>query len=310
MPGVDGLLAAFLGAGLGLGVLCIGLYARGLQVSPTRAPIAWRRLLTALRTPAMSGRLAGAVLAGVSILVVTHWIVAALGAAALVACWPLLFGGARAEQRQIRQLEALVLWTESLRDTVTARASLEQAVPATAYTAPLLIRPALVRILGLLRARVPLDSALLALSAELRDASADKVIGALILNTRQCGTGLAEVLTAVASSARAELDQRRQITAGRASVRRSVQVVVVITIVFAVFLVVFSRAYMKPYDSSGGQLALAVVIALFALGFFWLRRLAGAEAAPPFLHRPDERLPDRDVQVLRQLTTAERDDAP
>ncbi len=88
------------------------------------------------------------------------------------------------EQRQIITLEALVMWTESLRDTVTARASLEQAIPATAVHASPAIRPALIRLVGQLRARVPLDVALLALSAELNDASADKVIGALILNTR------------------------------------------------------------------------------------------------------------------------------
>ena len=47
-----------------------------------------------------------------------------------------MFGGARVEQMQILQLEALVMWTESLRDTTTARASLEQAIPATAQSAP------------------------------------------------------------------------------------------------------------------------------------------------------------------------------
>ena len=76
----------------------------------------------------MAGGLAAAVLT----LLVTGWPVAAAGAAALVIAWPALFGGQRHEQRQIAQLEALAIWTESLRDTVAAHASLEQAIPATA----------------------------------------------------------------------------------------------------------------------------------------------------------------------------------
>ena len=194
------------------------------------------------------------------------------------------------------------MWTESLRDTISARASLEEAIPATAATAPAPIRPALIRLTGLLRSRVPPDRALLAFSAELNDASADKVIGSLILNTRQRGTGMATVLTALAASARAELDQRRRIYAGRSSMRRSVQLVVVITVCFAIFLVLFSRDYVKPYDSTGGQIALAVVLALFAFGFAWMRRLAGGESTSAFLNRPGARIAEADVRVVGHLT--------
>jgi tight adherence protein B len=267
-----------------------------------RRPNRLQRLHVALRSPMLTSRLAASLLAGLLVLVLTHWLIAAAGVAALVVSWPAMFGGARLEQRQIRELEALVMWTESLRDTITARASLEQAIPVTAYTSPELIRPALIRLAGLVRARVPLDRALFELAEELNDASADKVIGSLILNTRQRGTGLADVLGALARSARAELDLRRQVTAGRASMRRSVQLVVLITFAFAVFEVIFARDYLRPYDSLAGQFALAVVVAFFGLGFFWMRRLAGGEAATSFLTRPDQRVADRDVRVVQLLT--------
>jgi hypothetical protein len=160
----------------------------------------------------------------------------------------------------------------------------------------------LIRLVGRLRARVPLDVALLALSAELNDASADKVIGALVLNTRQRGTGLATVLSALAISGRAEMDQRRRISAGRASMRRSVQLVVAITVGFAAFLAVFSRDYVAPYGSLGGQVALAVVVGLFAASFVWLRRLAGGEPAAPFLNRPGARDAEADLRIVHHLT--------
>jgi tight adherence protein B len=301
-PGIGGLVAALIGAGLGAAILLLVITIgnpAGLAPRPAgRVSVA----LSRLRSPATGGRVGAAVLAGVLTLVVTRWPVAAVGIAALVLAWPAMFGGARAERTGIATLEALVMWTESLRDTVSARASLEQAIPATATHAPAPIRPALIRLTGRLRARVPLDAALLELSAELHDASADKVIGALVLNTRQRGSGLAAVLTSLAVAGRAELDQRRRISAGRASMRRSVQLVVVITVFFAGFLATFSRSYVAPYASVGGQVALAVVIGLFAAGFAWLRRLAGGEPATPFLNRGDPATAAEDLRIVHHLT--------
>jgi tight adherence protein B len=301
LPDLNGLLAALIAAGFGAGLVLLAIYVRGVTLPPGKPPRRAEVMLRALRSPALSGRLAGGVVVGVLSLVLTRWPVAAAGLAALVFFWPQMFGGQRLEQNQILRLEALVMWTEYLRDTITARASLEHAIPATAGTAPTPIRPALVRLTGLIRSRVPLDRALLALSAELNDASADKVIGALILNTRQRGSGLASVLSSLASSAREELDQRRRISAGRATMRRSVQIVVVITLAFAVFLVIFSQAYVKPYASVGGQVALAVVVGMFAIGFAWMRTLAGGESTTPFLGM-NARVADSDLRVVAHLT--------
>lgn len=303
-PSLDALLGALIAAGFGGAILLLVVALRPAQPSGPRPPGRVAVWLASWRSPAVSGRLSAGVLVGVLTLVVTRWPVAALAVAALVVSWPVMFGGARVERVAILRLEALVMWTEALRDTVSARASLEQAIPATAAHAAAPIRPALVRLVGRLHARVPLDAALLDLAGELNDASADKVIGALVLNTRQRGTGLAAVLTALARSGRAELDQRRQITAGRASMRRSVQLVVIITVGFAGLLAVFSRAYVAPYSTVGGQLALAVVAGLFAAGFVWLRRLAGGEPATPFL-RPaaDPRRAETDLRIVHHLTT-------
>lgn len=302
LPSLDGLIMGLIAAGFGGGLVLLGVYIHGVTPQPAKPPNRLNLAVQALRSPALSGRIAGGVIIGILALVLSHWPVAALGVAALVIFWPQMFGGQRLEQTQIIQLEALVMWTEALRDTITARASLEQAIPATVGTAPAAIRPALTRLTGLVRSRVPLDRALLALSAELNDGSADKVIGSLILNTRQRGTGLATVLTSLASAARAELDQRRRISAGRATMRRSVQLVVIITLGFAVFLVLFSRDYVKPYGSAGGQVALVVVVAFFAAAFAWMRKLAGGEPNTPFLSRAEVRIGDADLRVVAHLT--------
>jgi Flp pilus assembly protein TadB len=280
------LAAAVTAAGLAAAIVLLIAGVRGTVPDPTRPPsplVRWRRRLG---SPATSGRIAAAVGVGALTLVVTRWPVAAAGLAALVVWWPRMFGGTRAEQAQIDRLEALVTWTEALRDTVAAHASLEHAIPATTHSAPPLIRPALVRLTGRIRARTPLDVALLSLAEELSDASADLVIAALILNVRRRGDRLGEVLTGLAATAREELDLRRRISAGRAGLRRGVQIVIALTLAFAVFLVVFGGTYVRPYDTPAGQIALTVVVGMFAAGFTWMRHLSAAEQPPAFLHRP------------------------
>ena len=76
---------------------------------------------------------------------------------------------------------------------------------------------------------------------------------------------------------------RRRVNAGRRSTRRSVQIVVGVTLAFVGGLVLFNRSYLEPYDSPVGQIVLLVVIAIFAVAFAWLRRLSRFEVPGRFL---------------------------
>ncbi|HET9656950.1 MAG TPA: type II secretion system F family protein [Kineosporiaceae bacterium] len=308
-PGV--LLAAVVAAGVAGGVVVLVAGLRGVVPDPTRPQRRWVQARARLASPALTGRVAAATGVGVATLVFTRWPVAAAALAALVGLWPQLFGGRHGEQAQIARLEALVVWTESLRDTIAAHASLEQAIPATTATCPPVIRPALTRLAGQIRARAPMDDALLGLAAELDDPSADLVCAALILNVRRRGDRLAEVLGGLACAAREELEMRRRISAGRAGLRRGVQIVVVLTVVFAAFLIVFGGAYVTPYGTPTGQLALLVVVGLFAAGFAWMRKLANDDHPAAFLTRPGRELPadPAEVQLVAALTGLSAGDA-
>jgi tight adherence protein B len=306
-PGV--LVAAAIGAGLAAALVLLVAGLHGTVVDPTRPPTRTARLLAGARSPQMTGRLIGAALLAALTLAVTRWPVAAAGVGVLVVAWPRLFGAVRTERAQIAQLEALVSWTEALRDTIAAHASLEQAIPATTENAPAAIRPALVRLTGRIRARAPLDKALYALATELDDASSDRVIAALILNVRRRGDSLGEVLTGLATTAREELDLRRRVSAGRAGMRRAVQIVVLLTLLLAAFLILFGGAYLEPYSTPAGQLALAVVIGMFAGGFAWMQQLSGLRPAPAFLQRPGAQLQGRDLAVVSVLTGISSDRA-
>src|SRR5690606_518289 len=118
---------------------------------------------------------------------------------------------------------------------------------------------------------------------DIDDPSADLIVATLILNSRLRGPGLREVLTSLAKSARADLDMRRRIGASRSSTRRSVQIVMGVTVVFVLGLSIFNRSYVEPYSTPIGQLVLLVVIGLFAAGFLWMRRLSEYEMPERFL---------------------------
>ncbi|MET0468924.1 MAG: type II secretion system F family protein [Aeromicrobium sp.] len=224
---------------------------------------------------------------GLLLLVVTRWPVLAVAGALLVFFGPALFGGAASEKRTIARLEGLAAWTESLRDTIAGAVGLEQAIPATAYAASPAISPQLIGMSDRLRVRTPLPVALQRFADDLDDPSADLIVAALMLNAKLRGPGLRDVLTSLAASAREELEMRRRVVASRASTRRSVQIVVGISVFFVLGLTLFNRDYVEPYDSFLGQIVLLIVLGLFGAGFMWMRRLSVFELPARFLFQAE-----------------------
>jgi Flp pilus assembly protein TadB len=274
------LLALLCGAVVGAAVLLLIVAIRGTEPRD-ETPSLFRRSNADARKNLI--RIGAAIAVGLIVLVVTRWLVLAVALGLLAATADRFFGGTGEERRAIERLDALATWTEALRDTIAGAVGLEQAIPATAVNAAPAIKPGLNLLVDRLRIREPLPSALMRFADDLDDPSADLIVAALVLNARLRGPGLREVLSALADSAREELDVRRKVAAERRSTRRSVQVVVAITLVMAAGLVLFNPTYMQPYTSFIGQVVLAVVIALYALGLIWLRRLAKIEVPERFL---------------------------
>jgi tight adherence protein B len=240
-----------------------------------------------------------AVIVGAVVLLVTSWPVAALASMALVLGWSSLFGGARLERQAAARIEGLAAWTESLRDTIAGAVGLEQAIPATVYAASPAIRAQLRLVVDHLRVRVPLPVALQRLADELDDPSADLVVAALILNAKLRGPGLRQVLTSLSEAARAELDMRQRVAAGRSATRRSAQIVMIFSVAVIALLTVLNPKYVEPYGSVTGQLVLAVVAACFAGGFLWMKRLSGIDMPERFLVATEDRRPAARAEVPR-----------
>jgi Flp pilus assembly protein TadB len=282
-PRRPALRPALLAGGVaGAGLLLLVVAISGLPRRPPAAPAPpGGRLPPALAF--LSRRGWKATIAALLALLITRWPIAALGAGLLTMTWHGLLGGAGDERLSIARIEALASWTESVRDTIAGAVGLEQAIPSSLRAAGQVMQEPLRLLVDRLRTRMPLPVALERFADELDDPVADLIVAALILNARVRGPGLREVLTALSRSAREELDMRRRVIAQRRSTRRSVQIVVGVTLAMVAALVLFNREYVAPYAAPEGQLVLVLVLAMFAAGFVWLKRLSGFDVPGRFL---------------------------
>jgi Flp pilus assembly protein TadB len=281
------LLAVLAGAIAGSGAFLFVVALRGLP--PAASGPGGGGLQRRLRQ-VVGVRGAAALVAGAAALAVTRWAVAGIGVALLAFSWSGL-SGAAGERRALARLEALATWTESLRDTIAGAVGLEQAIPASVRVAAPSLQPALVRLVDRMHTRVPLPDALLRFADDLDDPGADLIIAALVINARLRGPGLRDLLTSLSGSVREELDMRRKVNADRRSTRRSVQIVVAVSVGMALALAMFDHAFLAPYDGLLGQFVLVIVAAIYAAGILWLRRLARFEVPQRLLTATSSILP-------------------
>jgi len=268
-------LLVILIGGLTGGALFLAVVA--LYGLPPRPPGSGPSRLARLRRDVLSPRGAIAVVTGILVLVATRWVVAGVGVALLAYSWRSI-SGARGERAAIARLEGLATWTESLRDTIAGAVGLEQAIPSSTRIAAPAIREPLLRLVDRLHTRMPMPEALRMFATDLDDPSADLIIAALIINARLRGPGLRDLLGALSRSVREELDMRRKVSAERRSTRRSVQMVVLISVGMALGLALLDRTFLAPYSSPFGQVVLALIAGLYGMGIWWLRRLAKFES--------------------------------
>ncbi|MFM9442590.1 type II secretion system F family protein [Streptomyces acidiscabies] len=254
-----------LGLGTGCGLL---LLARGWRGGPSRR-------LKRREPRRHAGRwLAAAVGAGLLAGAVTGWVAGGLLVAMAVWNLPHLLGSDKGEQERTARIEAVAGWTEMLRDTLAAAAGLEQTITATAPATPDAIRPQMTELAARLERGEHLVDALRHLADELEDPTADLVIAALILSARHQARHLAPLLGELAATARAQVEMRHRIEAGRTRVRTTQRTVVATTFTFIAGLVLLNPAFLTPYDTAAGQVVLLTIGALFTAAFVWLRRMA------------------------------------
>jgi tight adherence protein B len=249
------------GTSTGLGLLLIAMAIAG------RTP--------QVRLPAFSPvKLAGCLATGGLTWVLTGWPVGAVLAALAAAVLPGLLAPDHVHRAELARIEAIASWSEMLRDTLAGAAGLEQAIVASAPIAPAPIRAEIGEVAVRIERGERLGSALRHLASRLDDPTADVVIAALVLADERNARDLAALLGSLASSTRDQATMRMRVAASRARTRTSSRVITVITLSVAVVMLLLRPEYLRPYDSTIGQLALAAVGGLFAAGIWLLQRMA------------------------------------
>ena len=218
----------------------------------------------------------GALIVGV----VTRWPVAAVLAAVACVSIPRALR-ATTSQLSIRRAEAVAIWTELLRDSLTASAGLAQAIVATSGVAPQEIREPAGRLADRIMSGLAMDDALRMFAADIGDPSADEVVSALRLASTSRAQRLVDLLGALADSTREVVAMRLRVEASRSSARSGVRLVIWFSVGFVALLAFAARSYLAPFGSITGQLVLVVVGLLYAAGLAIMVRLVRTTGGRP-----------------------------
>jgi Flp pilus assembly protein TadB len=275
-----GLAGGAIAAGLALLVTELIGHRRPPGVPPPRRPFG--------SVPSASGRrVLPALVACLAALAVTRWPVAGLAAALAVIFLPRVLSTSTQRQRTAK-LEGLEQWTRRLGDMLTASRGLEEALEASARSAPAAIAAPVATLAARLNARTGPEAALRAFAAEIDDPAGDRIAAALIIATGHRGGGVRDVLNALAVMIARDVAARREIEAERAQHRTTLRWIAVFVGGFTIFAVL-NRAYSSPYGTLPGEVVLALVTGLYAAGLGWLYRLGAMSTPGRFLARPDAR---------------------
>ena len=273
-----------LGAGFSLVLLAFSWVAEDPGPVRTRwSPVLARReaawlafgLGSALGAYALTGWIAGGVLAGVAVAVSAR---------------------GRAVEREraagVETTRAAAAWAGMLRSTLAAASGVEEAILATAPIAPARIRTETMALAARMRGLEPLEPALKDFAAALGDnPTADLVVSALILSTKRQARDLGAVLDAVAAAARADAAMRNDVEASRARLRAQKRVIGFVVLGLGAYLFIGFRGFLSAYDTPTGQvvlLALGAVAGLSLLGYQRMGAIDVPRAVPVGLGAHDK----------------------
>jgi Flp pilus assembly protein TadB len=265
-----------IGFGLWLGVTAV----RGVKVVPDA-----RRLVPAeVRAERATAWLAGALLTGIIVGLVTRWPVAGIGTALGVLAGPAAVGGTARRAQETATADAIATWADMIRDTMAGASGLEESLIQTAAVAPAAIRTQLQAFAHRLRHQ-PLETALDGLATDLNHSSADLIVAALAAAARLEARDLGGLLARLAEAIRGDVRMRTRIEIGRARIRTSARIAVATTTATVVFLYLFAGHLLEPYDTFGGQVWLLVVMAVFFGAGVMLHHYSQLEAPERFTLR-------------------------
>ncbi|HEY2792483.1 MAG TPA: type II secretion system F family protein [Micromonosporaceae bacterium] len=302
-----------IGAALGVGALIAGLILLvvGLvgTLGPARPPSAFVTAIARLFGAGMSQaarRTRRLLIVSAVVVFVVAWVytgipIAALAGAICVVSLPWLFGAGRADARMIARLEAIEIWTRRLSDLVRSGSGLHQAIMTSAVDAPASIADEVLELAAELRSQLPTAEALRRFADRLADSTSDEVIAAVILNARERGPRLADVLDRVSESMADMITMRREQSSARTDARISAMFLSGMVLIGLTLLMV-NKGYMKPYHSFVGQAVLTCCLVAFGGLLAWCRQMNMPRALPRLFKSAPRRAPApvAEPQIVQQ----------
>jgi tight adherence protein B len=169
-----------------------------------------------------------------------------------------------------------------LRDAIGTARGIEGVLVATAATAPNAIQYELQAMARRLQ-HEPIETVFSGLADDLNHPIGDLVVTALRLTTTSGGAHIRDVLDSLADSAYRAAESQRRIEIARERPRAAMKYTSIIIGGFVLVLMIFTRSYLRPYNSALGQVVLAVVGLYWAGGFWWMHRMGRTEPVERFL---------------------------
>ncbi|PUB20853.1 type II secretion system protein F (GspF) [Promicromonospora sp. AC04] len=239
---------------------------------PPRAGLARRARAAFVRMPRRTRILLGiGTTAGLAAWLLTGWPLLMIVGPVTTLGVPALLSN-RVPAERIARLEAIQDWTRSLAGSLSTGKGLEDALKATASSAPAPIAPQVRLLAARLESRGDPRGALLAFADDLADPTGDMVAQSLATAMELRGP-VVKVLDDLADDVADQVRARREVEANRATYRVTATWLTVIT-VGVVIVMLLNGTYIEPYRTPLGQLVFLVLASLFALTLFWFNRMS------------------------------------
>ena len=179
-------------------------------------------------------------------------------------------------------IEAIAVWTEQLRDTISASTGLEQAILATQNHAPPILLPHVQKLAAGIRYGST-ESALRMFAEDVAHPTCDFVVAALITSTQHQARDVAQLLTHLSECAREECRFYLRMWVSRARTRTATRLIAGVVLVFVAGLLLLDPAYLSPFASPEGVIFLTSAVTCFAVALFMLQRLGRIAMPSRFL---------------------------
>jgi tight adherence protein B len=190
---------------------------------------------------------------------------------------PLLFLTVREERRRAAFLTQLPDTLQLIAGSLSAGYSMPQAIDTVVKEGAPAVAGEFNRVLVETRLGMPIEDALEGVAHRMRSVDFAWVVMAIRIQ-REVGGNLAEVLTTVADTLRERERIRRQVQVLSAEGRLSAVILGGLPPLFAVYLLLVRKEYIKVlWHESAGIAMLVIAVVLLTIGAFWLRKVVRVE---------------------------------